>query len=142
MPESFEASREGAVSSFQKKIAQIVEKRSKIDGTIVHVTDVSELGSDEMQAWELYGDLLRRSIADGAPYLRLEKEVMAVAKDFRSRLLQANKDTKVSRSFYYNWMINRLSVLAMNLPIAETDEKYTKEIVQNFTEELNEYFGS
>jgi hypothetical protein len=39
-------------------------------------------------------------------------------------------------------MINRLSVLAMNLPIAETDEKYTKEIVQNFTEELNEYFGS
>ncbi len=142
MSESFEGSREGAVASFQKKIAQIVERCSKIDGTIVHVTDVGELGASELQAWELYGDLLRKSIASGASsYADLAKETMMIAKDFRTRLLQANADDKVSRSFYYNWMINRLSVLAMNLPIA-SEEKFTKDIIQDITNELNEYFGS
>jgi hypothetical protein len=38
-------------------------------------------------------------------------------------------------------MINRLSVLAMNLPIA-SEEKFTKDIIQDITNELNEYFGS
>lgn len=129
--------------SFQKKIAQIVEKRSKIDGTIVHVTNVGELGASELQAWELYSDLLHRSIVPGVVYTQLDKEVMVAAKDFRSRLLQANKDAKVSRSFYYNWMINRISVLAANLSILEdVTPEVMKEIIGDFSNELNEYFGS
>jgi hypothetical protein len=58
MPESFEASREGAVSSFQKKIAQIVENNSW--GSFVILEQEKVKGGKNVKLMTLLGTTLFR----------------------------------------------------------------------------------
>ncbi len=142
MSESRESSIESRLASFQDKIKSFVEKRRLHDGTIVHIVNVKELGVEEKELWDAYGQLLKEATKENADYVVISKKTLDLGHESGARQIDANNKNRISASFFYNWLNNRIATLSMNTQYLTEKPKEIGEVLPELQGEFDEYFGS
>lgn len=141
MSESREPSFESSLAGFQDTIRSFIEKRGKTDGTIVGIIDVKELGGEEKESWNTYEQILKEAIGENANYSDVSKKALNLGRESHIRLIDAEKNNRISTCCFYAWLNNRIAVISFNAQYLVDSPAAVSEVVPELKSELNEFFG-
>ncbi|OGH68320.1 MAG: hypothetical protein A3I29_04770 [Candidatus Magasanikbacteria bacterium RIFCSPLOWO2_02_FULL_44_11] len=128
---------EARLDIFHDHIKRVVEKRKDTDGTAQDITDVAELTAEDERIWNIYLKLLHQTTLPGGNNELIQQEANQLTDAVKA--LQINPLVNgQSRKAFLEWMVNRLTIIVINLPfLSQRDQQ--EEIIGELKAEWDEF---